>query len=97
MRKLIIAIVLSVFSIGASANQNECNTLHRVATKIMEVRQQGVPITQVIEATSSSPSFHGLIREAYKIPLKEYQSGKETAINEFANKVYLVCVEAESV
>jgi len=97
MRKLMIVIVLSVFSIGASAQQVSCEKMHEVASMIMEVRQQGVPITEIIKATSSSPSFHALIREAYKKPLYNTTTYKEEAINEFANSVYLICMESEGV
>ena len=92
MRKLIMGIML-VTSFNASAT--DCTMLHDVAEQIMIARQNGAPITKVIELSKAVPGIKPLIIAAYKETKFNSEKYQQNAVSEFANQVYLACVEVE--
>jgi len=97
MRKLMIAIVLSVFSIGASANNLDCNLTAELAEKIMNVRQTGVSQEYVEELVSSKPTMLPLVYAAYKVDMQDTEEAKDKVSKMFKEAIYDACVKSNSV
>ena len=97
--KIMFSVVALAMSAGVQANRSDtsvCNDLQELGYKIMELRQLGVPVSQVIAASDGNKTVNSIIISAYEemqYNTKEYQI---RASREFANKVYIECFKAVS-
>jgi hypothetical protein len=89
---------------GASKSQqqqdliNICKNMGEYARTVMEGRQNGVPMSKLIDLAASSddstgPTMRQIIIEAYDHPRMSVEANKATAAVDFENKVYLECIK----
>ncbi len=90
------AITLSFSTQAQKMSPAVCNDLQELAYKIMDLRQSGIPASQVIAVADGNKIVHSIIISAYE----EYQYSTRDyqirASKEFANKVYIECFKAVS-
>ena len=115
MKTILATILLTItFSIPAEAaglTEENCRGLHDLSEVIMTARQNGVPITKILEIIDRKVEFEdvtqeyvkiiqklhtGIALEAYDSPLFHTQKNKDIAIREFANAQLLGCYSAIS-
>lgn len=94
MKKTLIAIALVLVSVPALAQgHSNCKVAHLLATHIMDARQKGMAMPDVMEIVATDKAATELAKIAYDRPrwsTKEMQS-KEVA--DFANDAFAACVK----
>ena len=75
-----------------------CKNMGEYARTVMEGRQNGVPMSKLIDLAASSdastgPTMQQIIIEAYDHPRMSVEANKATATVDFENKVYLECIK----
>jgi hypothetical protein len=96
MLKIKISIVSLLFlSAPVSADVEICTEYADLAERIMQIRQDGVPLSEVL-SVGSEPEVKELIKTlaliAYKSPRFYGEDAKGIAVSEFSNKVLLQCL-----
>jgi hypothetical protein len=102
MKKYIpIALLLSatiVYAEDKPATYEEiCAVAEEVSRAAMDARQAGVPLKNILkifpaERDSAENMFYYITLLAYNRPRYETESVKEKAINDFADYVYIECL-----
>lgn len=96
--KIIILAVLILFTFNIKAEEQVtkkqmCTVFHELAKAIVESRYRGVDIIKALDISSGNKLAQQIVIEAYKLPKFSTESNQtEQAVN-FANKVYLTCIE----
>lgn len=70
-----------------------CGARHSLATSVMDSRQIGVPMPEVMAIAEGLPAMENMAMEAYSKPRMRYEANKQDVITDFANAVYLTCLE----
>lgn len=83
-------ILLTAISFNSAAGT--CEKFHELAKGVMMHRQAGTTIIELLKAVDGAKMTSQLAREAYSRPVMAYPENKKVAINEFANEVYLECL-----
>lgn len=85
----------------ANEADSRCRNMGEIAKSIMERRQNGEPISNLIDiANKSSPDadvvkfMKKIVIEAYDMPLFTAEPFKERTINEFSNKYEVECLKS---
>lgn len=95
-------ILLSIALISASAlstasetadKQASCKEYHGLATVIMESRQLNIDITKMMEVAKGNVAIMEIVKMAYKKPAYSVKSNQQREIKQFANDVYMICLE----
>ena len=98
MKTFIFLVALAV-SIPVSAADNICGSLESYARTVMEKRQQNVSVKDMMEAVSEGDNKElkdvliTVIKMAYEEPAYSGEEYQQKTVNEFANKVYLMCMK----
>lgn len=94
MSKVIMGFIIMVAATNTYAM--DCKYLSEVAHRVMEVRQAGYPMADLVEAAEQDGALaKALVIEAYKRNQYSSNEYKENAANEFSNEVYMQCLEAQ--
>jgi len=101
MKKLLLAVVVLGLTGQAVASKEEfCAGVSGLAEEIMGVRQNGVPISKLVEAISKldqEPQLKEytkkIIVTAYDEPRWSTEQHKQQAVTEFGNMTYITCIE----
>jgi len=80
--------ILFTINVAYAASEAECNFFGLEAEMIMEARQNGKNMGDVIKSWSSSKE---LVIEAYEQPRFHTEENKKIAIQKFTNKAILEC------
>ena len=75
---------------GAEGEQHVCESMGELAYMVMELRQEGVPMSQTMQI-SDSELVKAIIVEAYNYPRFNTQEYKEKAAEDFRNEVEVEC------
>ena len=74
----------------AEKEQNVCESMGELAYMVMELRQEGVPMSHVMQI-SDSELVKAIVVEAYDYPRFNSQEYKEKAADDFRNEVEVEC------
>jgi len=97
MKKLLLAVTLLLaFNANAKLTINGCKNLEEIAGVIMEVRQGGASMREMIEAADGDELAEILIVEAFDVPLMSSESGKNKKVEQFKNSVFKMCFKSIS-
>lgn len=102
MRKtvaVVIAVFLSVmaqpgFAQDKSAwesRQEICSLRAQIGETIMQLRQAGRPMADLMKGSGGDPSFEALVVVAYDSPRLQTEEGQQRAVTEFHNAAYSNC------
>jgi len=92
IKPILLTLALVSTPLAAKEEQASCEQLASLAEVIMDNRQQGVPLVDMIKTTDN-----GLIREIIKMAYKrpQYPEGyRDEPITDFQNDIYLECLES---
>ena len=99
--KTLTALVLSAsfittLTVGyAQASTNPtCEKYYEAAEATMMVRQKSIPLPLVLQAANGDVVLEAIAKAAYNLPVYA-EKHWEQVINEFANNIYLQCVEQD--
>lgn len=94
VRVLFFVLLSSAITYEVKADEVTCEDLATFARSVMGARQRGIPV----EKLTSRPAlvyYKDMILRAYSEPLFRSDSGKDRAISEFGNSIYVACEQAE--
>lgn len=94
IKKLIL--VSALLSFNAQANDDDfkkCKDIEGVAGLIMEMRQKGTPMSDMIKAANGDPLGKVLIIEAYDRPKYSTDQNKKDAVQRFKNIIFGTCIK----
>lgn len=97
--KIMFSVVVLAMSAGAQANRSNvgiCNDLQDLGYKIMELRQSGVPVSQVMSASDGNQVVNAIIISAYEEMRYSTREFQVRASRDFADKIYLECFKTVS-
>lgn len=95
MIKHLTALTLALaLATTAQADQKICTDLSELAEKYMTLRQQGVPMSDVMETAGDSRIIQGIVIDAYDSPRYSTERTKTRQRQDFRNDVYLECIKA---
>jgi len=102
---LVLVASLSSFSVSSKEldkdkweNQRQmCDMGTKVASAVMNARQQGVPIEELYEDLNGLDTrvrglFEGIIKAAYEAPIIQSEQLSERATLEFTNEFFKACM-----
>ena len=87
------AASLLLLSPAQGAQTDLCAEISAVAEHIMDGRQSGVPIRDLMAEVPDA--FRELVIEAYERPRFTTPQRRQSAVTDFGNKVYLICDRLE--
>lgn len=94
MKTLKAAIIATILSFSFAAQSSEiCDLEKQYAELVMELRQGGVDISEVLDLVGRDSDFRHIVVNAYKEPAMMSESNRERVVREYALKVYLECLE----
>jgi hypothetical protein len=80
--------------------ENICGDMAGFAEVVMQDRQNGVPITDIIQSVNQDMAdgvrknlFKSTVFEAYSEPRWSTEENKRKAVTEFSNQRYLTCIK----
>lgn len=89
--KYLLVIIALNFSNSTFANSINCELIMKVAGQTMQVRQMGVPMKRLIDASSGNPILIYIIEEAYRYSKLDSEEYAEQYVMEFADRMYREC------
>lgn len=89
----IVAVVLATSS-SAEANKmtEQCSEIAKLASTIMDGRQNGVSMSAMMDVADGQELSQTLIIKAFEDFNRPTSKGKQEAVTEFSNQWYLECV-----
>lgn len=102
MKKIIVALIMASASVAAQAAppsdwKDRCKSAEKLAAGLMELRQEGVPLSIVLDSIKGNAAFdkmvEGLALDAWEVPVVDDAAWKKTMISQFRDKWYLECVK----
>ena len=93
--KSIIVIAMLVFASISYADEG-CNSIANLAGAIMSARQDGVPMQDIMDKSNDvhlNKVVELLAIEAYDSPKYLTEAFKRSAVTEYKNQIYLLCIK----
>jgi hypothetical protein len=90
----VVALSVSVGAQAAKLTVKDCEDMQELAYKVMNLRQTGVPASQLIALADGNKIANAIVIAAYEelqYNTREYQI---RANKEFANRVYIECFKS---
>jgi hypothetical protein len=95
MKKLITIAALTIACATASAS-TICQTVGKLAYTMMDARQAGLSLTELLAMPSRTPLGRTILLDAYESPRFHTEEMQERAKVDFRNKWELACVKSRS-
>ena len=99
MRLLHFSFLIAAFPflvLASEERKETCKGVSGVAMKIMEARQAGVPVSDLLDKLQQAGNdqwVYELVKLAYREPGYSTEQNKKKAITEFGNSAFISCVE----
>lgn len=88
------AIIFTTFATATQAQtMSFCNQLYDTSEAVMDARQSGVDLRQMMQAADGNQLHEDIVKLAYKQPNYSTESYQQNAIKQFAEQFYLSCLE----
>lgn len=87
----VLALSIAPVAATAATAQEACTIFGNSAELVMKARQQGVPLSKLMEISQGNSIVTGIVLEAYKISRYSSPDYQERAIKDFRNVVELAC------
>lgn len=94
IKHVLATIILTVSAATVQAQtMSFCNQLYDTSEAIMDARQSGVDLRQMMQAADGNQLHEDMVKLAYKQPNYSTESYQQNAIKQFAEQFYLSCLE----
>lgn len=80
---------------SGEAKKYTCEQFAQVSAVIMEGRQKGMPMVDVMKVATGTPVFEEIIKQAYSVKRFSSDEYQQEAITEFSNMIYRACLESD--
>ena len=80
-----------VFAQEVKGTEDPCLTLGVISTTVMEARQRGVSIGDLMVVAKESELLQAIILAAYQVPRFNTEEYQQQAVADFGNEVMLAC------
>ena len=87
------ALLIGGATLEAHADADTCQAIERIATAVMEARQNGVPMSQLMGVADDNSVMQDMVIEAYNHPAYRTRDVKNRTIRNFADRQYRLCFE----
>ena len=95
MKKTILALVL-ISSMPVTAQVSElCREINEVSKTIMNKRQSGVSMIEMLDIAKDNEIVKKIIMDAYDTPMYSVESNKQREVTKFANQWLSACIKSE--
>ncbi|KFF48093.1 hypothetical protein GY26_15980 [Gammaproteobacteria bacterium MFB021] len=78
------------------SDRKDCSNKSLIAEKIMESRQKGVPMREMMDIAGDDKLMQLMVTSAFDEPRFSTDKMQRKSITDFGNKIYGYCVEAKS-
>ena len=94
MNKLALLTITALLSFSSVADENteHCKVKSNLAGSIMELRQNGAPMSDLYELLSDNASSLTIIKLAYQYPMYETRQYKVREVARFKNQLFMICI-----
>ena len=92
MKTLLTALLITLASTTAQAESN-CTEIGKLAEKVMEVRQGGMPLRTLMESVDGNAMVMAMAKEAYDTPNYSTDRIVKRQITEMGNRWYMACLK----
>lgn len=94
IKHVLATIILTVSAATVQAQtMSFCNKLYDTSEAVMDARQSGVDLRQMMQAAEGNQLHEDIVKLAYKQPKYSTESYQQNAIKQFAEQFYLSCLE----
>lgn len=90
---ILLALSISVTPAHADNQGVACMKLYELAATVMEARQVGVTLPDMVNAIGDDPFTMDMLKNAFKVSRYNGEDYQQKAIERFAEKYYLACVK----
>ena len=102
MKKLLAAVLLALpFTVQAEDTSMQwCKPVHKLSETIMESRQKGVSMVDILEMAETVESENlknlaiSIVEEAYDSTRYHTRENQLRAIQDFGNDMFMICMKA---
>ena len=95
MKILILSVVALIStSQAAKADPVDCEGMARIASIVMEKRQNGAAISDIIKIVQGNSLAERMVVEAYEVRRFKAETWKDSEVAEFRDRWYLDCYKA---
>jgi hypothetical protein len=91
LKPIILALTLLATPLAAETEGHPCEMLGGLAAQIMEARQVGVPLSDMMRISADSELIQALTISAYQSPRFSTDAYRQEAITDFRNEVEVMC------
>lgn len=95
MKRALIALLM-LTAMPTFANQKDpkyCSAVYDFAHIVMTKRQEGVSAYELMKLTEDDGLMQIIVETAFKLPAEPTQIKGKLAANDFAHRIFLICVE----
>ena len=92
MKRIILVLIMMIVVVQAK-DIDKCKIVYDMAHVLMENRQEGRSAVDMMRITKDSKFARILIIAAYKKPRYTTSRFKKKAIEDFSNKMYILCLD----
>jgi hypothetical protein len=91
LKPIILALTLLATPLAAETEDDHCKQLGVMAAKIMESRQVGVPLSNMMSIAADNELLKAMILSAYQSSRFSTDAYRQEAITDFRNEVEVMC------
>lgn len=91
LKPIILTLTLLATPLAAETEDDNCKQLGVLAARIMEARQVGVPLSDMMEIVKGNDLLQALTIAAYQSSRFNTDAYRQEAITDFRNKVEVAC------
>ena len=91
LKPIILALTLLATPLAAETEEHPCETLGGLAALIMEARQLGAPLSEMMRIAADNELLKALTITAYQSPRFSTDSYRQEAIKDFRNEIEVMC------
>lgn len=96
LKPIILALTLLATPLAAETEAHHCEQMGVIAAKIMESRQVGVPMSNMMKIVSDNDLLKTLTITAYQSPRFRTDAYRQKAITDFRNEVEVLCYNSDT-
>jgi len=85
--------VLADKDVPSQSQVDVCKDISGTATSVMQARQNGVPIVEMMDIAGDSELLRYIVMQAYEGPRYSTEPHKKRAEVEFSNRMFLECAK----
>lgn len=95
--KQITIVTVTALTLTVPAHATDCGDIADIAKSIMEARQSGVPVRDVLGVIGDVTPLIDVVMIAYNQPRQDTAAKRERAVQDFEDTFYIKCLERKRI